>query len=147
VHARVFDGVAAPGSSITKAERAHHERFLPDDAATASTLSQAVMEFGALVCTARDPKCGSCPLADLCRWHTAGRPAASTTRKQPKFAGSDRACRGALMHVLRQAHGVVPVSALEAAWADALQRARCLDSLVADGLVIPLPRNMFSLPN
>lgn len=147
VHARVFDGTAAPGSSITNVERAHHERFLPDDAPTASVLSQAVMEFGAVVCTARDPRCDTCPLADVCAWNRAGRPAAATSmRKQAKFAGSDRACRGALMHVLRETHGAVPASALEAAWADALQRARCLDSLVADGLVIPLPRNRFSLP-
>lgn len=148
VHARVFDGVAAPGSSVTKAERAHHDRFLPEDASTASVLSQAVMEFGAVVCTARDPHCDTCPLADLCAWNRAGRPAASTsTRRQPKFAGSDRACRGALMQVLREAHAAVPASALEAAWEDALQRARCLDSLVADGLVIPMPRNTFSLPH
>jgi A/G-specific adenine glycosylase len=50
------------------------------------------------------------------------------------------------MRVLREAQTSVSASALEAAWADALQRARCLDSLVADGLAIPLSRNRFSLP-
>lgn len=148
VHSRVFDGVASPGASITTAEREHHERFLPADASTASTLSQAVMEFGAVVCTARDPHCDVCPLADVCAWNHAGRPTAvKPSRRQPKFAGSDRACRGALMQVLRDTHAAVPMSALEQTWADALQRARCLDSLVADGLVIPLPRNRFSLPH
>jgi A/G-specific adenine glycosylase len=147
VHARVFDGAAAPGPSITNAEREHHQRFLPDDASSAATLSQAVMEFGAVVCTARDPRCDACPLAGRCAWLRAGKPAIErAARRQPKFAGSDRACRGALMRVLREAHTSVSASALEAAWADALQRERCLDSLVADGLAIPLSRNRFSLP-
>ena len=147
VHARVFDGAAAPGSSITKAEREHHERFLPADAQLASTLSQAVMEFGAMVCRAREPLCDVCPLADRCAWNRAGRPASDRPgRKQPKFTGSDRACRGTLMRVLRESHEPVRASALEVVWEDALQRARCLDSLVADGLVVPLSRNRFSLP-
>ncbi len=147
VHARLFDGTALPGPSITVAERAHHEAFLPGDAARAARLSQAVMELGALVCTARDPRCGECPVAASCRWLAAGRPAsAAPARRQARFEGSDRQCRGALMRVLRAAHGPVPASALEAAWGDALQRARCLDALVADGLVVPLARRRFALP-
>ncbi len=148
VHARVFDGVAAAPHAITKAERDHHEGFLPVDPAVAATLSQAVMELGAVVCTARNPACAHCPLASICVWNLAGQPAAvAAQRKQPKFEGSDRQCRGALMRVLRDAHAAVPASKLEAVWADALQRTRCLDSLVSDGLAIPLPRNRFSLPN
>ena len=147
VHARVFDGVAQPGPSITVAERAHHEAFLPRQAARAARLSQAVMELGALVCTARDPNCAVCPVAASCRWLAAGRPAApAPVRRQPRFEGSDRQCRGALMRVLRAAPEPVPASALEAAWADALQRARCLDGLVADGLVMPLAGGRFALP-
>lgn len=147
VHARVFDGVAAPRSSISRAEREHHDRFLPSDAEVAAALSQAVMEFGALVCTARNPACDTCPLADCCSWNLAGRPAAlASGRRQASFAGSDRQCRGALMRVLRDARAAVPVSALEETWTDALQRARCLDSLVADGLVVPLAGERYTLP-
>lgn len=147
VHARVFDGAAVAGASITAAEREHHEQFLPTDAAVAAVLSQAVMEFGAVVCTARDPRCDECPLRGQCAWNRAGRPAApSPARRQARFEGSDRQCRGALMRVLREADAPVAASALEAAWADALQRARCLDSLVADGLVQPLPRKRYALP-
>ena len=147
VHARLFDGVAAPRSAITRAEREHHERFLPGDAQVAATLSQAVMEFGALQCTAREPDCPTCPLADRCAWLAAGRPAAPGGRpRQGRFEGSDRQCRGALMRLLREAAGGVTASALEAVWADALQRQRCLDGLVADGLVVPLPRRRYTLP-
>jgi A/G-specific adenine glycosylase len=31
--------------------------------------NQAVMELGALVCTARAPKCGHCPVNHLCNWY------------------------------------------------------------------------------
>lgn len=148
VHARVFMGDSHPTASITAAEREHHERFLPAEPETASRLSQAVMEFGALVCTARDPQCGGCPIAASCSWLQKGAPQAlHAVRKQARFAGSDRQCRGAIMAVLRNAHAPVQMSEIEAAWADALQRQRALDTLVSDGLVIPLSRKRYSLPN
>ena len=148
VHARVFEGVVGAGPSITVAERAHHDSFLPDDAAIAARLSQAVMELGAVVCVARAPRCEACPIADRCRWRALGHPVATapSVRRQPRFEGSDRQCRGALMRVLRDAPGAVSASTLEAAWADALQRSRCLDGLVRDGLVVPLARGRFALP-
>ena len=34
---------------------------------------QALMELGALVCTPRQPKCGECPLAQVCRAHQTQR--------------------------------------------------------------------------
>lgn len=147
VHARVFHAQAQAPSSITNAERAHHDAFLPADPARAARLSQAVMEFGALLCTARDPRCSECPLAGQCRWLTAGAPAATVKlRRQASFQGSDRQCRGALMRVLREAHHAVAGSQLEAVWADAVQRGRCLESLLADGLVQALPEQRYSLP-
>lgn len=147
VHARLFHAQAQPPSAVTNAERAHHERFLPEDPVTAATLSQAVMEFGALVCTARDPGCTRCALADACAWRAAGSPAAEVARRrQPRFEGSDRQCRGALMRVLREAHGAVSEVTLDSAWPDAPQRQRCLEALLADGLVVRLPRKRFSLP-
>lgn len=147
VHARAFFGIEHIASTITVGERAHHEQFLPETASVAARLSQAVMEFGAVVCTARDPQCATCPVAAACAWLHAGSPRATTRMRTPvKFAGSDRQCRGALMHVLREAHAAVPASALEEAWADAVQRQRCLDALVDDGLVQRLSRHRFSLP-
>jgi A/G-specific adenine glycosylase len=50
------------------------------------------------------------------------------------------------MAVLRASPVPVPRSALEEAVADGLQRERCLDSLVADGLVEPLARGHYRLP-
>ena len=146
VHSRLYFGADSPPGAVTNAEREHHERFLPEDHLTASILSQAVMEFGALVCTAKNPKCAECPLRAHCTWFAAGSPAPGQRRRQPKFDGTDRQCRGILMKVLRDADGPVSASALERAWVDGLQRQRCLDGLVADGLVVPVARKRFALP-
>jgi A/G-specific adenine glycosylase len=110
------------------------------------------MELGALVCTARAPRCGACPLARTCRWQGAGAPAyAGPARRGQAWAGTDRRVRGLLMAALRAATGPVPHTTLVAAvpaasLRDPGQRERCLDGLVADGLVEPLPGNEFTLP-
>ncbi|MDO9496378.1 MAG: A/G-specific adenine glycosylase, partial [Nocardioides sp.] len=75
VLARTVGGVELPGPSVTKAEREAAAALLPADAPTAATWSVAVMELGALVCTASGPRCGECPVADLCAWRAAGYPA------------------------------------------------------------------------
>ena len=50
------------------------------------------------------------------------------------------------MAVLREAGGPVTRAALDAAWDDPVQRDRCLDSLVFDGLVEPVSDGHFALP-
>jgi A/G-specific adenine glycosylase len=148
VHARAVSGRALPAPGLTRAETDLATRLLPGPAATAATWNVAVMELGALVCTARSPRCGDCPVADLCAWQRAGRPAYDgPARRGQAWHGTDRQCRGALLSVLRAAHRPVTATALAAAWlTDDAQRERCLDSLVADGLVEPLPRGRFRLP-
>lgn len=105
------------------------------------------MELGALVCTARTPRCEDCPVADLCAWRLAGRPAhTGAPRRGQAWHGTDRMMRGALLAVLRDSQEPVERSALEAVSTDGEQRERCLDSLVADGLVEPLEHGRFRLP-
>ncbi|WP_036563155.1 A/G-specific adenine glycosylase [Nocardioides halotolerans] len=136
VLARVVAGVELPGSSVTRAERDLAASLLPDDDATAATWAVAVMELGALACTAARPRCADCPVAHLCAWRAAGHPAyAGPPRRTQAWAGTDRQCRGRLMAVLREADGPVHASVLEAAWPhDDAQRSRCLETLVSDGL-------------
>lgn len=43
------------------------ERLLPRTGKAAWTHNQALMELGALVCTARSPQCGRCPVRGHCR--------------------------------------------------------------------------------
>jgi A/G-specific adenine glycosylase len=106
----------------------------------------AVMELGALVCTARNPSCGACPVSQTCRWLALGAPRSEPTRRQPSYTGSDRQARGVLLGVLRDSEGPVDSRRLDLAWPDARQRLRALDGLVADGLVVAVPRGRWALP-
>ena len=145
---RLVEGSAQAAPALTRSEMDLAASLLPEDADLARTWNVAVMELGAITCTARVPRCGDCPVADLCAWRAAGQPAyAGPARRGQAWHGTDRQARGALLAVLRDAHGPVSGSDLAAAWpTDPPQRERCLDSLVADGLVEPLPRNRFRLP-
>jgi A/G-specific adenine glycosylase len=121
------------------------ETLLPNDA-TAPRFSVALMELGALVCTARSPRCGVCPVS-RCAWHAAGHPAAAApTRRAQTYAGTDRQVRGRLLDVLRANDSPVTRAQLNVAWlADTAQRDRALDSLLADGLVERTADGRFAL--
>jgi A/G-specific adenine glycosylase len=147
VLARLLAGEALPRPSVTAAERVAAEAALPDDDTTAATWSVAVMELGALVCTASTPACRSCPVATQCAWMAAGRPAYDgPARPVQRFAGTDRQVRGLLMAVLREAHAPVEKTQLDAVWPDEIQRERALDALVADGLADPRDDGTYALP-
>lgn len=136
VLARAVDGVDGPAGSVRRAEREAAAAILPLDRAEAAAWNQAVMELGALVCTARSPRCGECPLADRCAWLAAGRPASTVPRRVQPFAGTDRELRGRIMALLR-ADGCAEMAAIRALPAvDAEQTERCVRSLVADGLAV-----------
>jgi A/G-specific adenine glycosylase len=144
---RVVGGEQLPPPSVTRAERDRAEVLLPTDEATAATWSVALMELGALVCSAESPRCEACPVRATCAWRAAGHPAYDgPARRTQAWAGTDRQCRGRLMAVLRDHDGPVHRSALEAAWHDPEQRARCLAGLVADGLTVPVGPDTFALP-
>ncbi len=147
VFARAVGGVEFPTTSPTRAERDLATDLLPDDAATAATWAVAVMELGALVCTARDPRCDACPIADSCAWLAAGKPAYDgPPRRGQAWAGTDRQCRGRIMAVLREHHASVARERLAEVWPERAQWERCLASLVADGLVASVGEDRFSLP-
>jgi A/G-specific adenine glycosylase len=144
VYARVFDGAAEVTGSPTVAERAAALARVPED--DPGRYSVAVMELGALVCTARSPGCERCPVAAGCRWLAAGRPAAARSRRAQTYDGTDRQARGRLLAVLRDTAEPVHRSRLDQAWPDRVQRERALDGLVADGLVEPSGTDLYRLP-
>lgn len=147
VLARTLGGVEYPASAVTRAERELAIEVLPVDVATAATWSVAVMELGALVCTANGPRCGGCPVSERCRWRLAGHPAYDgPPRKAQTWAGTDRQCRGRLLAVLRDSEGPVHARSLDAVWADAAQRGRCLTSLLDDGLLVTTGARTYALP-
>jgi A/G-specific adenine glycosylase len=148
VLARVVAGQELPAPSPTRAEHAAAARLLPEDTETAATWAVAVMELGALVCTAAAPRCDACPLADACTWRTAGRPPYDgPARRGQSYAGTDRHCRGRLLGVLRDSAVPVHRSRLEAVWDVAEQRDRCLRSLLEDGLATRLSTDTYALPS
>ncbi|MCV2393233.1 A/G-specific adenine glycosylase [Actinotalea sp. M2MS4P-6] len=137
VLARAVDGAALPAPHLTRAERDRAAAVVPADEPTAARWNAAVMELGALVCTARNPGCDSCPLADRCAWLAEGRPAdaLAETRRRQAWHGTDRQARGTVMGLLRDAPAPVPHSEVVAAWPDREQLERALAGLTADGLV------------
>jgi A/G-specific adenine glycosylase len=138
VLARAVTGAALPAPSVTRGEREVAAGLLPEDDVTAATWSVAVMELGALVCTANAPSCGRCPVATSCAWSRVGRPAYDgPPRKEQTYAGTDRQCRGRLLGVVRDREGPVPQRVLDAAWtSDPSQRERALAGLLDDGLLV-----------
>ena len=103
----------------------------------------ALMDFGAMVCTARIPRCAECPIgaARFCRWQLAGGPdpsirSAATSRPQSRFRGSDREGRGKLLRAALM--GPIAATALgeAAGWPDDPERAaRVANQLVREGLL------------
>ena len=116
--------------------------------------NQALLDLGATICTARAPRCETCPVRDGCAWATAGTPepdpavgSAGVSGRQSRFEGSDRQGRGRLVDALRR--GPVSAAALASAagWPDDPGRAeRVVASLVADGLARVDANGWFHLP-
>jgi A/G-specific adenine glycosylase len=111
--------------------------------------NQVIMDFGARMCTARSPECGSCSLSRLCAWRGVGDdPApksAGASRPQARFEGSDRQARGRALRAV--ADGVTrDTDVLRATGLDDSDRAGTLvDALVSEGLLVRRGRR-FTLP-
>ena len=147
VVARAVHGAGDAGPARVRADLADVDALLPPDDAGAALASVALMELGAVVCTARTPRCAACPARSVCAWQLAGCPDYTGPRRSVQtFVGTDRQVRGRLMEVLRGSPEPVERAALDAAWADAAQRDRCLDSLLVDGLAEQLDDGRFALP-
>jgi len=113
--------------------------LLPVSPARAARASAALMELGALVCTARQPSCSDCPLRMTCAWHLAGRPALPRgTRRSQGYQGTDRQVRGLILALVRHSSGPVSESAVVQLWSDQVQLARALSGLLADGLLVEI---------
>jgi A/G-specific adenine glycosylase len=111
---RVHGALLAPGAA-DRAMRTLGGRLAPRDRLL------ALMDLGALVCTARNPACAACPLRVKCA--TRGPLAGERRARQPAYAGSFRERRGTVMAALRNAP--TPVAQLD---------GEALASLVTDGL-------------
>ena len=137
VLARAWNGEPLPAPSVRADERELAERVAPIDPTRAAAWAAASMELGALVCTARAPRCGECPVAASCAWVAGGsRGLDEAPRRTQPWHGTDRQVRGRILAALRSVDGPLLVEGL-AVLADVEpgQVDRCLESLLADGLV------------
>lgn len=137
VLSRAVRGLPNSGPATIVSDLALAEPVLPESATVAPTFAAAIMELGALVCTARAPRCQLCPISSHCAWQLAGRPMLAKPARPPqRFTGTDRQARGRLLAVLRDSQHPVPPADLDTAWPDPVQRGRALASLLADGLAV-----------
>ncbi len=83
VVARLF-AIAGPLPAARRAIRNAADRITPN--ARPGDFAQAMMDLGAMVCTARAPRCAACPLARHCRARVSGEMARFPVRavKKPK---------------------------------------------------------------
>jgi A/G-specific adenine glycosylase len=146
VLARLFDGRQYPAPSQSAAEYRLAKSLLPAEPAVAARWSVAVMELGALVCTAARPRCAQCPVAAGCTWLLSGQPPSPIKPPVQRYEGTTRQCRGRLLALLREAQAPLTAGQLAPAWPDPRRRACALDALVADGLVEPHGNQTYSLP-
>ncbi|MGH3781465.1 MAG: A/G-specific adenine glycosylase, partial [Pseudonocardiaceae bacterium] len=145
VVARAIHGMADAGPPSTSRDLSDVDSVLPET--RAARFGAALMELGAVVCTASRPRCADCPVAGECAWVRAGQPASTSPgRPSQRFAGTDRQVRGLLLDVLRAASDPVPRARLDVVWRDSAQRDRCLSSLLIDGLVEPTLDGRYALP-
>lgn len=143
VNARWETGNALPEPSLTRRESQLAAELVPDEASGESArYNVAVMELGALVCTAKAPKCGECPLESDCAWVAAGRPEPHYTPKGQAWAGTNRQIRGGIVEALRQSEDGLGREELLARVSEATtptpapeRLASCLADLLSEGMV------------
>lgn len=139
---RLLDGEhTVARSSTTKGELLRLEALLP--AADAPEVSEALIEFGALVCTTT-PRCDQCPISGQCAWVAAGRPAPTVRKKVQGYAGTDRQVRGIVLAAVRSlpAGKGLPLVETTSLWSDTSQLERAIAGLISDGLLVQHTREL-----
>lgn len=140
---RVVDGVETPKAAPTKSERIEREKLIPEK--SAAIWASATMELGALICTAKKPKCGVCPLADQCKWRNLDFPLSDQLKRTQTWHGTDRQCRGVIVQALRE-NSALSKKEITLLWDVPSQVEKALLTLLEDGLVVSIPGQRFSLP-
>ncbi|MDQ1512265.1 MAG: A/G-specific adenine glycosylase [Microbacteriaceae bacterium] len=141
VIARAEEGRPLPGAPNERRDLAAMAALLPAEREEQRRFNAGLMELGAVVCTARAPRCEACPIAGSCRWRLAGfpAPAGPPARRQARYEGSDRQRRGRVLAELRASDVPVSEAELTAVLPEAAERERVLSGLAADGLAERTP--------
>lgn len=141
--ARFVDGVEVPKPSVTKEERKKRAELIPTR--NPHMWAAATMELGALICTAQNPKCQICPIADRCKWRSLDFPKSDQKKRTQAWHGTDRQCRGVIVQALRE-NKTLSIKDLKKLWHLDSQVEKSLSSLIKDGLITSPKKNYYSLP-
>ena len=140
---RLYKGEEAPSAAPTKAERVEYAEYVPKKGA--HIWAAATMELGALVCTAKNPLCGRCPVADSCQWRSLDYPRTERVKRTQSWHGTDRQCRGTIVQALRE-NDLLTKKQIQLLWDVTSQVDKALLTLLDDGLIEARGRDTFSLP-
>ena len=141
--ARLFDGVETPTQSATKVEKSRYEELIPKK--DPHLWAAATMELGAVICTSQSPKCGICPVAQVCTWRSLDYPKSDVVKRRQSWHGTDRQCRGTIVQALRE-NEVLTKSQITQLWDVPSQLEKALLTLLDDGLIESRGKDKFSLP-
>lgn len=147
VISRIWHGQERTATHLTNVERTFAAGLLPETDDESALWSIAIMEFGALVCTARQPKCDACIVSTECAWLNAGCPTSAIEKRTQKFTGTDRQVRGKILELMRASAPFVSEPEIMKVWPDEVQLNRALKSLMKDGLVVQNQHGTFQLPD
>ena len=140
---RLFKGEEMPSAAPTKAERIEYGEYIPKK--DPHIWAAATMELGALICTAKNPLCGRCPVADKCAWRNLDYPASERVKRTQTWHGTDRQCRGTIVQALRE-NSTLTKKEILLLWDVPSQVEKALLTLLDDGLIEARGRNTYSLP-
>ena len=129
---RQIDGVETPTAVPTKSERVAREALIP--AKKAHLWAAATMELGALICTAKNPRCGHCPIAATCAWRNLDYPRSDQPKRRQSWHGTDRQCRGVIVQALRENEKLTGKEIAQL-WDVPSQVEKALTTLIEDGLI------------
>jgi A/G-specific adenine glycosylase len=141
---RLYKGEESPTTAPTKVERLEYVQYVPKK--NAHVWAAATMELGALICTAKNPLCGRCPVADQCKWRSLDFPASERVKRTQTWHGTDRQCRGTIVQALRE-NRELSKKQLHLLWDVPVQTDKAILSLLDDGLIQERKKNYFSLPH
>jgi A/G-specific adenine glycosylase len=106
--------------------------------------NQAVMDLGREHCRSV-PRCDGCPVERRCAFRTAGRTGSSARKRQPRYEGSNRQVRGAVLRALSR--GPATLAGLVSVTGHPLDRVEiAVGALAADGLVRAGPAALAGRP-
>lgn len=140
---RLYRGEEAPSAAPTKSERVEYLQYIPDK--KPHLWAAATMELGALICTAKNPLCGRCPVADQCQWRSLNYPASERVKRIQTWHGTDRQCRGTIVQALRE-NASLTKKEIHLLWDVPSQVEKALLTLLDDGLIEERRKNTYSLP-